>query len=604
MTLTIKKMIQSLSPVRMRWIWRWILLGILIGVVSGFGAILFNFLLQRGIQFFMKDLVALVLPQEMHAISFFGVPLYRWMILWIPALGGLLSGFIVFRFAPETEGHGTDAMIESFHRKRGIVRKRVPIIKTIASAITIGSGGSAGKEGPIAQIGSGFASFLSSLLKMDERDRRIMLLAGAAGGLGAIFKAPLGSALFATEVLYRRPEFEYEGIIPCVLSSIVGYTVFTLFYGWDTLFHIPGLVGIISPSELLIYGTFGVLSAGIGLLYVRVFYGMRDQVFASVHVPKAFKPALGGVMLGILAFFLPQVLGGGYGWIQSAIDGNLTMGMMLVLAFAKIFATTFPISSGGSGGVFAPSLFIGAMLGGFYGNLCSRLFPDLLINPSAFVLVGMGGFFAGVAKVPIASLIMVAEMTGGYTLIVPLMIVSTISYLLLGESSLYEKQVSMRVDSPAHTGDFAIDILEHISVKEALPPDRKVEMIPEGMRLEEIIQLIVQSNQSNFPIVDKDGHLKGILSLTDIRRVMLEKELHRLVVAKDIATEGVLTVTPEDNLKTALRKMTEAEIRELPVVSREDSRRVISMVSRKDLIRTYHNEIEKTTRERAINSII
>jgi len=597
----VKKFFQSFSPARMKWIWRWIFLGVLIWVVSGFGAILFNFLLQRGTQFFMKDLVTLLLPEGLQEFSFFSVPLHRWMILWIPALGGLLSGFLVFRFAPEAEGHGTDAMIESFHRKKGIIRKRVPIIKTIASAITIGSGGSAGKEGPIAQIGSGFASFIGSLLKMDERERRIMLLAGAAGGIGAIFKAPLGGALFATEVLYRRPEFEFEGIIPSILSSIVAYTVFTLYYGWGTIFHIPRLSPVIAPSELLIYGVFGIFCAAIGFLYIRFFYGIRDRFFNRLRFSKLFKPALGGLMLGGLAFFLPQVLGGGYEWIQSAIDGNLTIGIMLALVFAKIFSTSFTISSGGSGGVFAPSLFIGSMLGGFYGRLCSGLFPDLLINPSSFVLVGMGGFFAGVAKVPVASLIMVAEMTGGYSLIVPLMIVSTISYLLLGEVSLYEKQVSTRVDSPAHLGDFAVDILDHISVKEALPPDRKLETIPEGMQFEEILQLIVHSNQNNFPVVDQSGRLKGILSLTDIRRVMLEKELHKLVIAKDIAVEEVLTVTLKDDLNTALKKMTAAEIRELPVMSSEDSGKVISMLSRKDIIRIYHNEIERIKGERPNN---
>ena len=598
----VKKFLQSFSPMRMKWIWRWIFLGSLIGVVSGFGAILFNFLLQRGTQFFMKDLVTLFLPEKLQEFSLLGFPLSRWMILWIPALGGLLSGLLVFRFAPEAEGHGTDAMIESFHRKKGIIRKRVPIIKTIASAITIGSGGSAGKEGPIAQIGSGFASFIGSLLKMDERERRILLLAGAAGGIGAIFKAPLGAALFATEVLYRKPEFEFEGIIPSILSSIVAYTVFTLYYGLGTIFHIPRLSPVIAPSELLIYGVFGIFCAAIGFLYIHFFYGIRDRFFTRLPFSKLFKPALGGLMLGELAFFLPQVLGGGYEWIQSAIDGNLTLWMMLVLVFAKIFATSFTISSGGSGGVFAPSLFIGSMLGGFYGRLCSGLFPDLLINPSSFVLVGMGGFFAGVAKVPVASLIMVAEMTGGYSLIVPMMIVSIISYLLLGETSLYEKQVSTRIDSPAHVGDFAVDILDHLSVKDALPLDRRVETIPEGMQFEEILQLIVHSNQNNFPVVDRDGHLKGILSLTDIRRVMLGKELHKLVIAKDIAVEEVLTVTLKDDLNTALEKMTAAEIRELPVVSREDSRKVISMLSRKDIIRTYHNEIERIKGERPSNS--
>jgi CIC family chloride channel protein len=593
----VKKFRQSFSVVRMRWIWRWVVLGTLIGIVSGLGAILFNFLIQRGTQFFLKDLVAFMIPKEDQGVLLLGAPLSRWMI-WIPALGGLISGLLVFAFAPEAEGHGTDAMIDSFHRKKGIIRKRVPIIKTIASAITIGSGGSAGKEGPIAQIGSGFGSALASFLKMDDRERRLMLLAGAAGGIGAIFKAPLGAALFATEVLYQEPEFEFEAIIPAIFSSIVAYCVFTLFYGWEPLFHIPTLHPIIAPSELLIYGVFGVVCAVAGFFYIHIFYGLRDRFFKRLNIQRSLKPALGGLMLGGLAFFFPQVLGGGYEWIQSAIDGNLTIGLMFLIAIAKIFATSFTISSGGSGGVFAPSLFIGGMLGGSYGAVCARLFPDLLIHPSAFVLVGMGGFFAGVAKVPIASLIMVAEMTGGYALIVPLMIVSTISYLLLGKVSLYEKQVAARQDSPAHVGDFAVDILEHIHVKDALPRDYRVETIPEGMGFETIIRKMTESRQADFPVVNENGHLTGILSLTDIRRVMLEKELHQLVIAKDMATEEVLTVTPEDTLNTALKKMAMAEIRELPVVSREDPRKLLSMLSRKDVIKTYHDEIERHQLER------
>jgi len=191
----------SMYQRRIRRIGRGTLIGILIGVVSGFGAIVFNFLLQTGTRFFMHDLVSFVLPGSVAGRQFLGVPLSRWLMPWIPALGGLISGLIVFNFAPEAEGHGTDAMIDSFHRKKGVIRRRVPIVKTIASAITIGSGGSAGKEGPIAQIGAGFGSFLASLLKVGDRERRMMLLAGAAGGIGAIFKAPLGAALFATEVL-------------------------------------------------------------------------------------------------------------------------------------------------------------------------------------------------------------------------------------------------------------------------------------------------------------------------------------------------------------------------------------------------------------------
>jgi CIC family chloride channel protein len=598
MKVYVDRFFSSFSPTRMRSIWRWIFLGVLIGIISGLGAILFNFLLHRGTEFFMKDLPNLLIPRRLNGSSFWGIPIQRWMMLWIPALGGFLSGILVFRFAPEAEGHGTDAMIDSFHRKKGIIRKRVPVIKTIASVITIGSGGSAGKEGPIAQIGSGFASWLSSLLRMSERDRRIMLLAGAAGGIGAIFKAPMGAALFVTEVLYRKPEFEFEAIIPSVFSSIIAYTVFALYDGWNTVFRIPVLFPIVAPSELLLYAGLGGLCSLVGFVYISFFYGLRDRLFKPLSISRSLKPVLGGLLVGGLAFFLPQVLGGGYGWIQEAIEGHLPVGLMFGLVFAKIAATSFTISSGGSGGVFAPSLFIGAMLGGAYGTVCSHFFPDLILKPNAFVLVGMGGFFAGVAKVPIASLLLVAEMTGGYSLIVPLLVVSTISYLLLGEYSLYERQVSTRVDSPAHLGDFATDILEHLQVRKALPPDRRVLAIPEDMRLDQIVDLIVDSDQMDFPVVDKQGDLVGIISISDVRKVLLNSDLHRLIVAKDVATPEVVTVTSEDSLNTALTRMTENEIRSLPVVAKENSGKVVSMLSRKDVIRTYREEIERLKRER------
>lgn len=212
------------APRRIRKIWRGTLLGILIGMVSGLGGIAFNYLIEIGTEFFTRDLIRYLLPSYLHGLNIFDFPIERWMMLWIPVLGGLISGYLVFKFAPEAEGHGTDAMIDSFHRKKGIVRKRVPIIKTIASAITISSGGSAGREGPIAQIGSGFGSIVASFLKLSDVERRTMLLAGAAGGIGAIFKAPLGAALFSTEVLYSKADFEFEAIIPCILSSIVGFS--------------------------------------------------------------------------------------------------------------------------------------------------------------------------------------------------------------------------------------------------------------------------------------------------------------------------------------------------------------------------------------------
>jgi CIC family chloride channel protein len=583
---------EPFTPRRIKRIWTGTLLGIAVGIVSGLGGIVFNWAIKTGAKFFTHDLILYLTPGHLPDLIFLGFPFSRWMMLWIPALGGLISGLIVFFFAPEAEGHGTDAMIDSFHRKKGFVRKRVPAVKTVASAITIASGGSAGKEGPIAQIGSGFGSILASFLKLSERERQILLLAGAAGGIGAIFKAPLGAALFAAEVLYSSADFEFEAIIPCILSSVVGFMVFTFYDGTATIFQIPAFA-LATPGQLPFYAGLGLLCAFVGYLYVNTFYGSRDRFFRRLNMPRWLKPSLGGLMLGVLAFFLPGVLAGGYEWVQSAIDGRLALGLMGALVFGKIVATTLTISSGGSGGVFAPSLFIGSMLGGFYGNLCGRIFPEIVTQPAAFVLVGMGGFFAGVAKTPIAALIMVAEMTGGYSLILPMMIVSALAYLLLGKTTLYEKQVMTRVDSPAHVGDYSVDIMDHLLVRDAVVPGRKVETIPEDMGFELMVDLMVDSYQQDFPVVDRNGSLVGIISMTDLRTAMADTSLHRLLVARDIAVTGVTAVPPEDSLNTVLQLMADMDVRELPVVERENPGRIVSMVSRRDITRAYHNEMER-----------
>jgi len=260
---------EPFTPRRIKRIWTGTLLGIAVGIVSGLGGIVFNWAIKTGTNFFTHDLVLYLTPGRLPDLTFLGFPFSRWMMLWIPALGGLISGFIVFRFAPEAEVHGTDAMIDSFHRKKGFVRKRVPAIKTVASAITIASGGSAGKEGPIAQIGSGFGSILASFLKLSDRERRILLLAGAAGGIGAIFKAPLGAALFAAEVLYSSADFEFEAIIPCILSSVVGFMVFTLYDGTATIFQIPAFA-LATPGQLPFYAGLGLLCAFVGYLSTSI----------------------------------------------------------------------------------------------------------------------------------------------------------------------------------------------------------------------------------------------------------------------------------------------------------------------------------------------
>ncbi|PJB38401.1 MAG: chloride channel protein, partial [Deltaproteobacteria bacterium CG_4_9_14_3_um_filter_44_9] len=526
---------------------KWFIYSILIGILTGLGATVFFYLLQGSAKFFLNYLGGYYPPLPggesvdlVPPVSVFP----KWILGLVPALGGLIAGAIIYKWAPEAAGHGTDAVIDAFHRFRGVIRKRVPIIKAISSAITIGSGGSAGREGPVAQIGAGVGSYLANLLRLSDRDRRLMLIAGAGGGIGSMFRAPLGGALFATEVLYREPEFEFEAIIPAIISSIVAYSVFASFFGWGVLFDTPRYL-FRHPSGLFFYAILGILCVILGALYVKVFYGLRDRFFKKLPVKNFLKPAIGGLMLGIMAMFFPQVLGMGYGWIQLAIYGQLTIGLMIVLVFAKIFATSFTISSGGSGGVFAPSLFIGGMLGGAFGQTAHLLFPDIITQPTAFVLVGMGAFFAGVAKVPISSLIMVSEMTGSYGLLVPLMLSSSIAYLFTRKWNLYEKQVSGRIDSPAHLGDFVVDILAGLKVQDALTNKKRMVLIPQHMPLREILTFITDTSNSYFPVVDDAKRMVGIMSLDDIRNVMFEEGLSELVNAKDMATSEVITVTQQ-----------------------------------------------------------
>lgn len=584
--------IKSLTgPERYGWSsqFRWPLMSIAVGIVSGLGAIFFEELLRWSLHFLLHLPTGFIEPvRGSEAGTVTALASARsWLFLVIPALGGLVSGIMVYYIAPEAEGHGTDAMIEAFHRRGGHIRKRVPLVKILASALTIGSGGSAGKEGPIAQIGAGFGSFMATVLKLKPRDRRILVLAGAAGGIGAIFHAPLGAALFAPEVLYRDTEFEFEAILPCIVSSIVASSVFDQYFGRTALFF-PGPVDF-QPVELLPYAIFAVLCALVGYVYVKLFYDVaRDGFFKKVKIPGALKPALGGLMLGVIAFMVPQVMDGGYGWIQAALEGKIFWGTMLLLVFMKIAATCCTIGSGGSGGVFGPSVFMGAMLGGAFGYLGHQVAPGWVIHPNSFVLVGIGGFFAGVAKVPVASIIMACEMCASYTLLVPLMLVSTISYLLLGKVSLYEKQVVTRLASPAHTTEFTRGLLEKMYVDDVVEP-HPVVVVGEKMPLGQLVEVMAHSQQNYFPVVSLDGRVTGILSINDVREVMFDESVHQLIVAKDVATANVVRVFGDESLQEALDKMVLLNVDELPVVKEGAPDEIIAMISKRDIIGYYHS---------------
>lgn len=450
---------------------------LLLGVVGALSAQLFMFLLSGSQHFFLGWLAAYRppgLPEEGGVlIEFFG-PHGRWLIPLSTTLGGLISGILVFSVAPEAEGHGTDTAVKAYHRSAGYLRPRVPFIKMIASAITIGSGGSAGREGPTALISAGIGSIYASVFNRSEQDRRTIVLIGMAAGLSAIFRSPIGCAVFAVEVLYRDMEFESGALFYAMLASIVAYVLNAAFVGWQPLFQIPPGLAITEISDYVWYVFLGIAAGIIATVLPSIFYGFRD-CFKRIPVADIFKPAIGGLLLGVLALFLPQVLGGGYGWIQEAISGKLSNYLLLALVFGKILSFSFTVSSGGSGGIFAPCLFVGAMLGGFMA--------DLLGQPCApFVVIGLVAVFGAAARVPFATLLMVAEMTGGYQLLVPAATALSVSLAIqimltrsLTYKSLYEGQVPGRADSPAHHAEhikIAINLLRNGQVPSSLTGER------------------------------------------------------------------------------------------------------------------------------------
>jgi CIC family chloride channel protein len=573
---------------------KWLLNFVLIGMIAGLGAVIFHYLCGLGMHYFL-DMIAGYRPDapagEHALLPSTATPFNRWMLLILPALGGVVSGWLVYTFAPEAEGHGTDAAIEAYHHKGGMIRGRIPIIKTIASAITLTTGGSGGREGPIAQIGAGFGSFLATRFKLSERERRIMMAAGIGAGVGSIFRAPLAGALFAAEVLYRDPDFESEVIIPAGISSVVAYCIFCLVFGWGSLFDSPGFK-FQNPLELGPYIVLAGVLVATGFLYVKVFYGMVS-IFHQLKIPNHIKPAIGGLCTGIIGFFLPYTLAFGYGMAQNAIFNQVAIPTLIALAIGKIFTTSFSIGSGGSGGVFGPSIVIGGAMGGAVGQIFHMFIPTVVANPGAFVIVGMAGFFTAVSNTPISTIIFVSEMTNSYHLLLPSLLVCSLCYLLSQRFSIYEKQVKSRVDSPAHAGEFMMDILQTMKVGNLDHLIKKVQCVSENMSFSEFKTLYQITKQHYFPVLNANGEFTGIFSSNDIREVIFTIHIEDLVVMKDIMISDLITTTPAQDLNTVLHKLTQKNIDALPVVNETNPKELIGLIYRRDIIAHYNQHIQE-----------
>ncbi len=547
---------------------------------------------------------------EHHLLPPTDTPYNGWILLILPALGGVLSGWLVYTFAPEAEGHGTDAAIDAYHNKGGFIRSRVPIIKTIASAITLTTGGSGGREGPIAQIGAGFGSFLATTLKLSDRERRIMMAAGIGAGVGSIFRAPLAGALFAAVVLYKDPEFESEVIIPAGISSVVAYCLFCLVFGWGSLFDAPDFV-FRNPLELGPYIVLALVLVATGVLYVKAFYGITS-IFHKMNIPNHIKPAIGGLCTGLIAFFLNHFLKSGYGdatlafgygYVQKALDpsfikNELPILFLLCLAIGKIMTTSFSIGSGGSGGVFGPSVVIGGAMGGVVGKLFHQIMPGVVTEPGAFVIVGMAGFFTAVSNTPISTIIFVSEMTNSYHLLMPSLLVCSVAYMASQRWTIYKKQVKSKIDSPAHFGEFFVDILQAIKVGDLMHHVKNVELIPQDMSFHDFRTYFSETKQHYFPVMDQHKRMVGIFSSTDIRGVLFAIGIDDLILVKDICTSDIIFTTPSDDLNSVLRKFTIKNIDSLPVVRDDDRGVFIGMLNRREVI-SFYNEMIKEMKSRA-----
>lgn len=553
-----------------------LMLAILIGVLSGYGAILFKYLLKSMQWLFYQHSGEFL--EYAHEIP-------MWAKISMPALGGLIVGLVVHFFASEAKGHGVPEVMQAIALRGGVIRKRVAAAKIFASAVTIGSGGSVGREGPMVQIGSSIGSSIGQVFKVPSRHMRTMIGCGAAAGIAATFNAPIAGVLFALEIIIG--DWGMTSFSPVVLSSVTATAISRYYFGNFPAFEIPHYA-VVSPWEYLMYPFLGVASGLIALSFTRILYAFEDGFEGLRFMPEWIKPAVGGAMLGVLVIFCPESFGVGFGAMNLSLTNQMGFVMLFTLIWVKILASSLTLGSGGSGGIFAPSLFIGAMTGGAFGSLMNMMFPGVTASPGAYALVGMGGLVAGTTYAPITAILIIFEMTGSYSIILPLMLTCITALVLnssISKASIYTiKLLRKGIDL---TGGRVRNVLRKMLVVEMMSED--VVTVSEGATLESIVWTFKTENASYLHVVDEEGMLKGIISFRDIRPVLHEEGLLHLLIAKDICTTGLATVHMEDTLQTALDLITEKGVSQLPVVDADG--RLIGSLTESAINSAYGQEL-------------
>lgn len=601
----ISALLVDASPIDMRLVGRTILHAALVGVGAGLIAVVFYACLERMDRFVLGHLAGY------HALRAAGESLFEdadvtpfrpWLLVFLPAIGALISGLLT-RVAPECRGGGGDAMIDAFHHHGGEIRRRVIWVKSLASIFTLGTGGAGGREGPTMQIGAAFGSFVARTLNVSAREKRILMIAGVAAGISAIFRTPLGAALLAVEILYRD-DFETDSLVPALLASVISYSVFVSVFGEATLFtHAPHFPFV--PGHLPLYALLAIFCTLVAIGFLKVMRSVREIV-TKLPGPDWLRPSFGGLALGVFAVGIlllldhwrvveagqgVGILGGGYGAAQVAISGGswfptgwTGVQLLILLTIFKVFAASLTIGSGGSAGDFAPSLAIGGLVGGAFGNIALLMTGDTRIDPGAFALVGMGTFYGGIAHVPVSSLVMVCELAGSYDLLVPLMLAVGIAFVALRDHSLYSAQLPSQRQSPGHVPG-QLDVLRTIKVADVMITGRAFVSFKLQTHVSEVLQYAAETSwQDVFPVLDDTGKMAGVITNDVVRLLATERDLEPLALAMD-AMQPPVSVKPEDHLRLATEVLLSQKIREVPVVDEDGT--IVGFLDESEVGRAY-----------------
>jgi CIC family chloride channel protein len=548
---------------------------VVIGILGGFGALLFKKLI-----FSLQDIFWGT--SDMTPNSLFGVMWYRRLLM--PVLGGVIVGPLIYFFAREARGHGVPEVMIAVITRNSIIRPVVVLVKTFASAISISTGGSVGREGPIVQIGAAIASSMGQLLRVRPVQLKTFVGCGVAAGIAATFNAPIAGALFSLELIVS--DFGLSSFTPILVSAVAATAVTRRFRGNITEFVLPQFV-MVSLWEFAFYLVLGVIAGLIGFLFSRSIY-RADDLLEKTKIPQWIRPAFGGLLVGIIALTYPHIMGVGYETIRVLFDGQLTLQVMVLLVVLKIFATSVTIGSGGSGGVFAPSLFIGAMLGGAFGTIANRLFPDITASSGTYALVGMAAVNGACTLAPLSAIIILFELTNQYGIILPLMftvVMATFVSRKLCAESIYTEKLRRRGIQAHHGED--LNILRAIPVKDVLRHDEA--SICETDEFDELVQLVLDTRRNVIFTLDESSRFTGAISLQDLKYVLSHpKELmgvHHIIDFKQELTPVRIT----QSLDTVVDHFAESGFDRLPVV--DDQQRLVGSVIMSDIMRQYSLEV-------------